>query len=168
MKKWIIISAIGLLSLGIFLNYYSFPVSVQIVHRAVQFNYGEPESAIPTEVFIEGVLKRPLWRDHQFSGHMIWEHDERTKIHHSEVILNKSGMSFISYFGVTYDNQPSVFNLGRADIQGVFDELFVEVSISEVKRLEHSSSVFLAAPAGSYEEGMSMVREYYESRFLPN
>lgn len=165
MKKIILLITTCMLALGLFLYFYTFPVSIQQTHRAVQFIYGEPESVQFTNVYINGVLKRPIGRYHEFEGDLIWEHLDRTKLHQSQIALTKNGMISVAYAGMMPDRTPSVFFLGFGEVKGNFDQIFVELTHWEEEEALHSGRSFLAAPAGSYEEGMRMIQDYYESRY---
>lgn len=165
MKKIIFLITACMVALGLFLYFYTFPVSIQQTHRAVQINYGEPDSVQFTHVYINGVLKRPIGRNREFEGDLIWEHLDRTKLHQPHIAIGKNGMTSVAYAGITPDRMPSVFFLGFGEVKGNFDQIFVELTHGEDEEALPSGRSFLVAPAGSYEEGMRMIQDYYESRY---
>ncbi|WP_010273161.1 hypothetical protein [Paenibacillus senegalensis] len=165
MKKIFLSISVCSIALGLFLYFYTFPVPIQQVHRAVQFNYGDPQSVEHTRVYIDGVLERPIGRDHYFKGSMIWEHLDRTKTYETQIWIRRNEMAVISYFGMNQDGTPSVFFLGRAQVEGEFAQIFVELAPEEEVNTRQTERSFLAAPAGSYEEGMNMIQDDYEVHY---
>lgn len=148
-------SLIPILLLVIFLFFYKFPNKVEVVRSAGTFSYINSSTFQETHIQINGILYRPLFRDHVFKGSIIIngnEVSENGETLDTYILEKKNGINMgnLVYNDLSKNPPDNVSMLGII----WFDDDFNNITILDVQ-----TKVRYIVTGSTYKDALSTLEK---------